>query len=345
MFFSPANARVALSNTSRRQSTSSNQEANMSSSSSSSNEEVASLMFSPPGISGVASFPSSSNSAAELCILDVGNSNQFGSAASSGRSTPVATSGRNTPVAAMTTVSESGNTESVKAGRERGAFAYSANEHLALLVALQSTPNSFNVGEGCDEWRSAYQEMVTSYYHPNNRMRMSSTLHAHFVELYSAFKAGIRTLSVLPNSPKCPSSVSAANQEESEFYIKSLHSLLLSDKKKFQPSKWWSFEVVNLLLVLHLEHMKGFGSDNQSVEWLLGKAEKAKVSLTWIRKIGKQKSPGNANSKKTKQRKQLRTGRLLPSLLQRCVKPWKVQSIFLKGLLSRLVVAATLMIN
>jgi len=54
MFFSPANARVALSNTSRRQSTSSNQEANMSSSSSS-NEEVASLMFSPPGISGVAS--------------------------------------------------------------------------------------------------------------------------------------------------------------------------------------------------------------------------------------------------------------------------------------------------
>ena len=28
--------------------------------------------------------------------------------------------------------------------------------------------------------------------------------------------------------------------------------------------------------MLHLEHMKGFGSDNQSVEWLLGKAEKAK---------------------------------------------------------------------
>jgi hypothetical protein len=107
-------------------------------------------------------------------------------------------------------------------------------------------------------------------------MWMSSTLHAHFVELYSAFKAGLQTLSVLPNSPKCPSSVSAANQEESEFYIKSLHSLLLSDKKKFQPSKWWSFEVVNLLLVLHLEHMKGFGSDNQSVEWLLGKAKKAK---------------------------------------------------------------------
>jgi hypothetical protein len=275
MFFSPANARVALSNTSSRQSTSSNPEANMSSSSSS-NEEVTSLMLSLPGISGMASIPSSSNGAAELCILDVENSNQFGSAASSGRSTPVTTSGRNTPVVAMTTVLESGNTESVKAGRERGAFAYSANEHLALLVALQSTPNSFNVGEGCDEWRSAYQELATSYYHPNNRMRMSSTLLAHFVELYSAFKAGIRTLFVLPNSPKCPSSVSAANQKESEFYIKSLHSLLLSDKKKFQPSKWWSFEVVNLLLVLHLEHMKRFGSDNQSVQWLLGKAEKAK---------------------------------------------------------------------
>ena len=92
MFFSPANARVGLSNTSHRQSTSSNPEANMSSSSSS-NEEVISLMFSPPGISGMASIPSSSNGAAELCILDVDNSNQFGGGASSGRSTPVTTSG------------------------------------------------------------------------------------------------------------------------------------------------------------------------------------------------------------------------------------------------------------
>jgi len=31
-----------------------------------------------------------------------------------------------------------------------------------------------------------------------------------------------------------------------------------------------------LLLVLHLEHMKVFGSDKQSVEWLLGRVEKAK---------------------------------------------------------------------
>jgi hypothetical protein len=105
----------------------------------------------------MASIPSSPTGASELCILDVDNSNQFGSAASSGRSTPITTSGWNTLVVAMTTVLESGNIKSVKAGSERGAFAYSANEHLALLVELQSTPNSFNVGEDCDEWRSVYR--------------------------------------------------------------------------------------------------------------------------------------------------------------------------------------------
>jgi len=115
-------------------------------------------MFSPPGNSGMASIPSSSNSA--LCILDVANSNQFGSAVSSGRSTPITTSGRNTPLSALTTVSESGNTESVKPGRENGAFAYSANEHLALLIVLQATPNSFNVGEGCDEYSYFYYILI-----------------------------------------------------------------------------------------------------------------------------------------------------------------------------------------
>jgi hypothetical protein len=73
------------------------------------------------------------------------------------------------------------------------------------IVELQSTPNSFNVGEDCDEWRSVYQELATSYYHPNNRMRMSSTLHAHFVELYvfgcslySQIHPSVLVLSLLP---------------------------------------------------------------------------------------------------------------------------------------------------
>jgi hypothetical protein len=34
--------------------------------------------------------------------------------------------------------------------------------------------------------------------------------------------------------------------------------------------------VVNLLLVLHLEYFKSFGADNQNVQLLIGKAEKAK---------------------------------------------------------------------
>jgi len=218
--------------------------------------------------------------------------NQFGSAANSGRSTPVVTSGRTTPTALIGAVSEVGGTNVVntniantnvtnnniaKFGREMGSKAYSAEEHRALLSVLQSTPNSFNSGEGCDEWKAVYREMVNCYYLPNKRdARLSSTLHAHFVELYSAFKLGIRTLSQLPNAPKCPTSVTADNQDDCELYIQTLHTLLISDKRKFQSPKWWSFEVVNLLLVLHLEYLKGYGSDNQNVEWLISKAEKAK---------------------------------------------------------------------
>jgi len=45
--------------------------------------------------------------------------------------------------------------------------------------------------------------------------RASTMLHTHFVELYNAFKKGIQALiwalSLLPNWPKCPTSINAEN--------------------------------------------------------------------------------------------------------------------------------------
>jgi len=43
--------------------------------------------------------------------------------------------------------------------------------------------------------------------------------------------------------------------------------------QKSSSHTWWSFEVVNLFFVLHLENVKTFVSDNQNVVWLPGKAE------------------------------------------------------------------------
>ncbi len=85
-----------------------------------------------------------------------------------------------TPVVA---VSENSNINIAKTGRERGAFEYSSEEHVFILKVVQSIPNGFNSGKGSDEWKKVHQEMVISYYQPIKRLRGSSTLHGHFVEL------------------------------------------------------------------------------------------------------------------------------------------------------------------
>jgi hypothetical protein len=94
------------------------------------------------------------------------------------------------------------------------------------------------------------------------------------MKLYSAFKQGIRSLSLVPGAPKCPSSV--ADEEAIGFYVQNLFQLLISDTKKFQPKKWWSVEVTSLLLCLHLSYMKSFGNGDQTLAWLELKGVEAK---------------------------------------------------------------------
>ena len=76
-----------------------------------------------------------------------------------------------------------------KNGREKGALAYSATEHQALLALLQATPTAFNGGESAPEWKEGrYQKMVDGFYRDLGvAPRQSITLYGHFVELYSAF--------------------------------------------------------------------------------------------------------------------------------------------------------------
>jgi len=279
---------AASSNDSHRQSTSSEL---LSTFSSSSSVEVLAHLFSPPG-NGVSaslpsSLPSSTNAAVAYSASDEANINHGSKASSSDRTTPASVSGRITPTAPVVAVSENSNINIAKTGRERGAFAYSSKEHVFILKVVQLISNAFNSGEGSDEWKKVHQEMIISYYQPMKRLRDSSPLHGHFVELYSAFKQGVHTLSVLPNAPKCPTAMTPESIDECEVYITSLLAVLLSDKTKFQSPKW--------LLVLHLEYLKSFGMDNQNVHWLLGKAEKAKGKYETDKKNVKMKLPGKEN--------------------------------------------------
>jgi hypothetical protein len=114
--------------------------------------------------------------------------------------------------------------------------------------------------------------MVEEYYHTIGfPPRQSATLQNHFIELYSAFKLGIRTTSLVAGSMRYPS-VFVKGEQETDDYVQSLAALLVSDGKRFHPKKWWSPDVVELLLELHLQYMVEFGSGAQSVDWLMGKA-------------------------------------------------------------------------
>jgi hypothetical protein len=181
-------------------------------------------------------------------------------------------SGRDTPVS-------NGNEEKATSqkGREKGAVAYGAEEHVALLRLVSDDPNSFNSSESSSEWKKIYMEMCKNYYlHWGSPPRSSSTLHGHLVEMYGAFKKGMRNLSLVSGAPKCPKSMLEADDSNLTDYVNSLFSLLISDKKKYQPKNWWSVEIVSLLLSLHLQYAGQFANGEQSLNWLEDKSVEAK---------------------------------------------------------------------
>ncbi len=47
-----------------------------------------------------------------------------------------------------------------KAGGERGAAAYSAVEHIALLSIISEVPDALNAGESSPQWVAVYNRMV-----------------------------------------------------------------------------------------------------------------------------------------------------------------------------------------
>jgi dipeptidase len=97
--------------------------------------------------------------------------------------------------------------------------------------------------------------------------------------MYSAFKKGIRNLSLIPGTPKCPTSFAAATDDKINDFSKSLLNLMTSKKKKYSPKTWWSADVISLLLALHLQHLAPFAAGEQSLDWMQEKGLEAKTKF------------------------------------------------------------------
>jgi hypothetical protein len=155
-------------------------------------------------------------------------------------------------------------------GREKGAATYSSVEHVALLSIMSQVADSFNCSESSPQWEEVYKRMIAEFYQAG-APRLSSALHGHFVDLYGAFKLGIRNLSQVDTKAKCPVEYKVDDEACME-YVEALNNLLSSESKKYNSKKWWSRGIVELLLEMHLEQTLEFGAGKQSAGWLSEKA-------------------------------------------------------------------------
>jgi hypothetical protein len=155
-------------------------------------------------------------------------------------------------------------------GREKGASTYSSVEHVALLSIISQVPDAFNCSESSPQWEEVFKRMIAEFYQ-SGPSRLSGALHGHFVDLYSAFKLGIRNLSVVDKEKKCPVEYVAGDEVVGE-YVEALNNLLCSDAKKYQSKKWWSCGVIELLLQMHIAYTSEFSGGAQTAGWLSGKA-------------------------------------------------------------------------
>jgi hypothetical protein len=93
--------------------------------------------------------------------------------------------------------------------------------------------------------------------------RQSVTLYSHFVELYSAVMQAIWTLSTTKIAAKFPSKF-MEEEPSTNMLVSQLLATITLDSCKFQPRKWWSGEVVSMLLHLNLKYMQDLSNGSQN---------------------------------------------------------------------------------
>jgi hypothetical protein len=162
-------------------------------------------------------------------------------------------------------------------GREMGSPACSAVEHVSFLSVISQVPAAINCSESSPQWEEVYSRMCTEYYQSGGS-QLSGALHGHFVDLYSSFKLGIKHLSVQDKEKKCPLDY-AKGGDYCEEYVEALKNLLCLDAKKYNSKNWWSWDVMEMLLLMHLAYTSEFSGGQQTAGWLAEKATAHKTKF------------------------------------------------------------------
>lgn len=160
--------------------------------------------------------------------------------------------------------------DSNKKGRVSGAGAYTKEENLSLLKAMQDHCQAYDAGESTHEFKSYFSKIIEK---DHSYSRSRDAVHSHHTELKSTLKKAIKDLS--PTGIKLPTldlylaeKNSNAVDKSSTTYIEALLGLILTDPKKYNSNKWWSFDVIDLLLEMHLKSQNshiGGGSGVQNI--------------------------------------------------------------------------------
>jgi hypothetical protein len=116
-------------------------------------------------------------------------------------------------------------------------------------------------------------------------------LYRHFVDLYGAFKRGIRNFSFLDKEKSVPRVIRKGLLPVISMWR---HSTILMSDKKYQSKKWWIQDVAEMLLPLHLAYMNEFSGGQQTAGWLSEKAMVHRIKFktdqkNWLDELAKKR--------------------------------------------------------
>ena len=152
----------------------------------------------------------------------------------------------------------------IVAGRQKKASGYTAQEHLTLVNAMKKHHGSFNCKKDSESWKNMHRSLNTT--------RQSDALHGHFVEIYGCFKGYIMELpkqSKGKEKYRIPKTTVDARFDD---YCYNLYNFINTDPDV--KKKYWSLEVIQGMLELHLQYNDSYGHGIQDGVFLEEKTKK-----------------------------------------------------------------------
>jgi hypothetical protein len=133
--------------------------------------------------------------------------------------------------------------------------------------------------------------------------RQSTALQTHFIELYSAFKQGIRNLSLEESSLRCPT-VYVKGDDAVDNYLESLHKILTSDGKSITLRNGGAKLMLRCYCSYIWSTLQNLELVSRILIGLRVRQWHTKINSRQTKKIVKQKWPVNEQQRRRSERKQ-----------------------------------------